>query len=83
MNSFYAFNMKDNLLSAAIWLARTVQTEFALPGVKAKEAVRRKRLLFVRVQSDNIPIKCSDSPHIFDKKYDAPHIHATAHNGVT
>ena len=60
MNSFYAFNMKDNLLSSAIWLARTVQTELALPGVKAKETVRRKRLLFVRVQSDNIPIKCSD-----------------------
>ena len=56
MNSFYAFNMKDNLLSSAIWLTCTVQTEFALPGVKAKEAVRRKRLLFVRVQSDNIPI---------------------------
>ena len=60
MNSFYAFNMKDNLLSSAIWLARIVQTELALPGVKAKETVRRKRLLFVRVQSDNIPIKCSD-----------------------
>ena len=59
MNSFYAFNMKDNLLSSAIWLARTVQTEFALPGVKAKEAVRRKRLLFVRVQSDNIPLTYS------------------------
>ena len=56
MNSLYAFNMKDNLLSSAVWLARTVQTEFALPGVKAKEAVRRKRLPFVGVQSDNIPI---------------------------
>ena len=83
MNGFYAFNMKDNLLSSAIWLARTVQTEFALPGVKAKEAVRRKRLLFVGVQSDNILIKCGDSPHIFDKEYDASYIHATAHNGVT
>ena len=56
MNSFYAFNMKDNLLSSTVWLARTVQTKFALPGVKAKEAVRRKRLLFVGVQSDNSPI---------------------------
>ena len=59
MNSFYAFNMKDNLLSAAIWLTCTVQAEFTLPGVKAKETVRRKRLLFVGVQSDNIPLTYS------------------------
>ena len=83
MNSFYAFNMKDNLLSAAIWLTCTVQAEFTLPGVKAKEAVRRKRLLFVGVQSDNIPIKCGNSPHVFDKEYDASYIHATAHNRMT
>ena len=77
------FQRERQLLSAAIWLTCTVQTELALPGVKAKEAVRRKRLLFVGVQSDNIPIKCGNSPHIFDKKYDASYIHATAHNRMT
>ena len=49
MNSFYAFNMEDYLLSPTVWLTRTVQAEFTLSGVKAEEAVRRKRLLFVRV----------------------------------
>ena len=83
MNGFYTFNVKDNLLSAAVWFACAVQTEFALPCVKAKKAVRRKRLLFVGVQSDNIPIECGNSPHIFDKEYDASYIHATVPNRMT
>lgn len=48
MDSFYAFDMKDNFLSPAIWLTRAVQTELALPGFKTVEVVRRKWMLFVR-----------------------------------
>jgi hypothetical protein len=45
--------------------------------------VRRKRLLFVGVQSDNILIECGNSPHIFDKEYDTSYIHATVPNRMT
>ena len=80
MNSFYAFDVKDNLLSATIWLTRAMQAEFALPGVKTEEAVCRKRLLFVREKSNNIPIECGNSSHIFDKEYDATYVHTVFPN---
>ena len=38
MNRFYAFHMKNNLLSPTVWLARTVQTEFTLPGIKTEKS---------------------------------------------
>ena len=83
MNGFYTFDGKANLLSSAVWLARTVQAEFTLPGVKAEEAVRRKRLFFVGLQSDNIPVKCGNTFHVFDKEYDISYIHEIAPNDVT
>ena len=83
MNGFYTFDGKANLLSSAVWLARTVQAEFTLTGVKAEEAVRRKRLFFVGLQSDNVSIKCSNTFHVFDKEYDVSYIHEIAPNDVT
>ena len=83
MNSFYTFDMEDHLLSSAVWFTCAVQAEFALSSVKAKKAVRRKWLLFVRVQSNNISVKRGDNPHVFDKEYNASYIHATAPNRAT
>ena len=83
MNRFYAFHMKNNLLSPTVWLTRTMQTEFTLPGVKTEKAMCRKGLLFIRGQSDHISIKCDNSPHVFDKEYDTSYIHAIAPNGAT
>ena len=83
MNGFYTFDGKANFLSSAVWLARTVQAEFTLPGVKAEEAVRRKRLFFVRLQSDNVSIKCGNAFHVFDKEYDVSYFHEIAPNDVT
>ena len=83
MNSFYAFDVKANLLSATVRLTRTVQTEFTLSGVKAEKAVLRKRLLFVGLQADHVPIKCSNRVHIFDEQYDTSYIHLTAPNPMT
>ena len=48
MSSFHTFDVEDYLLSSAVWLTCTMQTQLTLPGVKTVEAVRRKRLLFVR-----------------------------------
>ena len=78
MNGFYTFDGKANLLSSAVWLARTVQAEFTLPGVKAEEAVRRERLFFVGLQSDNVSVKCGNTFHVFDKEYDVSYFHEIA-----
>ena len=82
MNGFYAFDVKDNLLSSTVWLTCTVQTEFTLSGVKPEKTMCRKRLFLVRGQPDNIPIECDNSPHVFDKEYDTSYIHAIAPNHV-
>ena len=75
MNTVYAPDVKDNLLSSPVRLARFVKAEFTLPGVKAEKTVSRKRLFFVRVQSKDIPIIRDSSLHVFDEEYDAPKIH--------
>ena len=82
MNRFYAFDVKDYLLPPAVWFTCTVQAEFTLPGVKAEKSVRRSWLIFVRVQSNNIPVKCSNNPHILNKEYDTSYIHAITPHGV-
>ena len=83
MNGFYAFDVKANLLSASVRLTRTVQAEFALSGVKTEEAVRRKRLLCVGLQSDNLPVKCGNRSHVFDKEDNTSYIYATTPNRMT
>jgi len=55
-----------------------MKTQFARTGIKAKKAVFRERLFFVRAQSDDISIKRGYSLHVFDKEYDAAQIHGTA-----
>ena len=83
MNGFYALDVEADLLSSVVGLTCTVQAKFTLPGVKAKKAVRRKGLLFVGLQSENIPIKCGHSPHVFNKEYNNSYIQATALNCIT
>ena len=82
MNGFHTLDVEDDLLSSAVGLTCAVQAKFTLPGVKTEEAVCRKGLFFVRAQSENISVKCSNSPHIFDEEYNTSYIHATASNPV-
>ena len=77
MNIVDALDMKDNLLSSAVRLARSVKAKFALSGVKTEKTVSRKRLFFIRIQSEDIPIIRDSAPHVSDKEYDAPEIHTT------
>lgn len=75
MNIAYILNVKDNLLSSAVWLARFVKAKFALSGVKAEETISRKRLFFVRGQFEDIPVIRDSTLHVLNKEYDAPKIH--------
>ena len=75
MNIVDALDMKDNLLSSAVRLARFVETEFTLSGVKAEKTVSRIRLLFIRMQADDIAVIRDSALHVLDKEYDAPEIH--------
>ncbi len=74
----HALDMKDNLLSSAVRLPRFVKAEFTLPGVEAEKTVSRKRLFFIGLQSEDIPIIRDSAPHVFDKEYDASKIHAVS-----
>jgi hypothetical protein len=75
MDIVHTLNVKDNLLSSAVWLPRFVEAEFTLPGVKTEKTVSRIRLLFVRMQADDIPVIRDSALHVLDKEYDAPEIH--------
>ena len=82
MQSLYAFDVKANFLSSTVWCTCAVQTEFTLPRVKAKKTMGWKRVLFDRLQSDNVPIKCGNSQHIIDKEYNTSYLHTVAPDGV-
>ena len=79
MNGTDAFNVKHQFLSAFVGFARTMETQRTITGVKAKKAVFWERLIFVRRQSDDIPVKGDDGFHVFDKKHNAAEIQFIVH----
>jgi len=79
MNGANAFNVEHKFLSTSVWFARAMEAQHAIACVKTKKAVFRERLILVRNQSNDIPVKRNDSLHIFDKKHNASEIHFIIH----